>query len=127
MAALFALSSIPDDEPNLAHRILILPPQWHNAVHVPAYALLAWLWWRALRIAGWRAPRAILAGVVVATIYGALDELHQYFVPGRFLSVTDGMLNLLGATLTLGWVRWTEWNFGAPARPTSGTHASTSP
>lgn len=35
-------------------------------------------------------------GIILALIYGALDELHQFFVPGRFCSFTDFFTNSSG-------------------------------
>lgn len=34
--------------------------------------------------------------IITAIVYGVLDEFHQYFVPGRFFSVYDIVLNILG-------------------------------
>ncbi len=34
--------------------------------------------------------------------YGVFDEVHQYFVPGRYLSLTDIYLNLLGVLVGMG-------------------------
>jgi VanZ family protein len=106
MALLFALSSVPDTgEESLGRRILFPSPTLQNLLHVPAYALLTWLWSRALRQRGWRTRPAILTAAAVAIAYGALDEVHQYFVPGRFASVTDALLNAAGAAAVLVAVR----------------------
>jgi len=35
----------------------------------------------------------------IATIYGVLDEVHQYFVPGRIFLVLDMVINATGALL----------------------------
>jgi len=40
-----------------------------------------------------------LIGIVVAVLYGILDEIHQYFVPGRAVSVDDLALDSLGIML----------------------------
>jgi VanZ family protein len=99
MAALFALSSVPDDESDLSGKILFLRPETQNLLHVPAYTLLAWLWWRALRLRGMESLRAAFLGAAIAALYGVSDEVHQYFVPGRTASVTDALLDALGAAL----------------------------
>jgi len=106
MAALFALSSVPDHGPDSGaiSQNLMPSPRWHNFAHVPAYALLTWLSWRALRTAQWRGSSAIIGAVLVAFGYGIFDEVHQYFVPGRFLSATDALLNGVGCMLALGWI-----------------------
>ena len=101
MAALFLLSSIPDDD-GLGSRILFPPPSVQNLLHVPVYAGLTWIWWRALTTpkplakAGWAAA--------IAISYGVLDEVHQMYVPGRYGSVTDALLNAAGAAAVVAWV-----------------------
>lgn len=100
MAAIFWASSVPDDgTESLGHEILFLKPEIHNLLHIPAYAVLTFLWWKALRPTGIRAVTIWAAGIAVT--YGALDEVHQYFVPGRLASVTDGLLNLAGGAATV--------------------------
>lgn len=69
-----------------------------NLVHVPVYAGLAVCFLQAL--AGGRAtqtPRAAsLLALLGAAGYGALDEWHQSFVPGRSASIGDFLLDLVG-------------------------------
>ena len=101
MAALFAASSIPD-EVHSDHRILLLPPQIHNLLHIPAYAVLTGLWWMAWRQRGRGAVGAWTRAALWAVGFGAVDEIHQYFVPGRYMSITDMLLNAAGALLMVG-------------------------
>lgn len=42
----------------------------------------------------------IFIGIIIALIYGILDEIHQYFVPGRFFSFKDVLINSLGILIT---------------------------
>ena len=51
-------------------------------VHAGEYALLCFLWWRALRtvVAG---RAAIAVAFAIAVAYSATDEYHQHFVAGR--------------------------------------------
>ncbi len=102
MAALFLLSSIPDDS-DLGRRILFPPPAIQNLLHVPVYAVLTWIWWRALRARTGSQLAALLAAAI-AVGYGILDEFHQMYVPGRFASVTDALLNAAGAVAVVAWV-----------------------
>jgi VanZ family protein len=37
--------------------------------------------------------------VIITAVYGVVDELHQYFVPGREVSMFDLLADLLGAAL----------------------------
>jgi uncharacterized membrane protein len=41
----------------------------------------------------------VLISIVMAFLYGVTDEIHQYFVPGRSMAVSDLMINLAGITL----------------------------
>ena len=65
--------------------------------HFCAYGLLASLVLRALG-GGWRGA---LAAVVIASAYGASDEWHQSFVPGRSPEVADWVADTLGAALAV--------------------------
>ena len=40
--------------------------------------------------------RNFIICLAVASVYGALDEFHQYFVPGRASSVWDWVADILG-------------------------------
>ncbi len=42
---------------------------------------------------------AIILSIVIGLIYGALDELHQMFVPGRVASSGDLLANAIGIIL----------------------------
>ena len=76
-----------------------VPPALQNLLHMPFYGLLAWLWYRSLR--GFARPRvsAIWLAVFISIIWGALDELHQYFVPGRYATLTDLGFNAAGVLI----------------------------
>ena len=74
--------------------------------HVTEYAILAILLWRALRArqqgaaAGWSWSAARVA-LLLATLYAASDEFHQYFVASRYASVWDVVLDSAGASVGL--------------------------
>lgn len=78
--------------------------------HATEYAVLAWLWWRALRgsvardarLWGWK--QACLA-LLLSALYAASDEFHQSFVPEREASVLDVVIDSYGAAVGL-MVRW---------------------
>ena len=42
---------------------------------------------------------AAAAAVIIASVYGALDEIHQIFIPGRFAEVLDWLSDTAGAVL----------------------------
>jgi len=68
--------------------------------HFTAYAILAaLLLWAAAPLG----PGAALAvAFVVATVYGASDEFHQYYVPGRSADVRDWLTDVAGAAVAVG-------------------------
>jgi VanZ family protein len=79
-----------------------------KVIHFAVYGLLATLVCRLGR--GWRA--AGWAFVVTAG-FGATDEWHQSFVPGRSVELADWIADALGAGLAVvlytGWRRYREW------------------
>jgi len=67
--------------------------------HAGAYGVLGLLVSYAL---GVRSRRAALLAVLVSSLYGASDELHQYFVPGRSCDVFDWLADTSGAVVAVG-------------------------
>jgi VanZ family protein len=94
-AIIFALSAQSDPLPFLPPEILLQD----KLLHAAEYALLGGLLVPALRATGLRPRVALLAAVVVASAFGATDELHQSFVPGRSADVADWVADTLGAAV----------------------------
>lgn len=73
--------------------------KWH---HLIVYGLLGFLVARAFRYQS-RFPRLkerlFFWTWLTGTLYGISDEIHQYFVPGRFADVGDALADSLGAAL----------------------------
>jgi len=94
---LFALSSIPD---------LAAPMQvfsWDDKIHhAAAYTPLGFLLLRG--IAGKNVCRRQdwWLAIIVGALYGVSDEIHQYFVPGRFMDWTDALADAVGVALGSG-------------------------
>lgn len=66
--------------------------------HFLEYALLGLLVARAMRIlSGAGAGRVILVTTLLGAAFGATDELHQFFVPGRDSSIFDLIADTLGS------------------------------
>jgi VanZ family protein len=67
--------------------------------HALAYALLCTLLFRALRFSCrvWVFHWSPVLALVLASCYGATDEFHQLFVPGRSGEVRDWAIDTLGA------------------------------
>jgi VanZ family protein len=96
-----------------------------KAAHVTEYAVLAGLWWRALRrpvrldSRPWSWPIAAQA-LLGCALWAAADEIHQAFTHTRGASVRDVALDTAGAALglVLLWCVW-AWRGGDPTLRTS--------
>ncbi|MFN3266572.1 MAG: VanZ family protein, partial [Deinococcales bacterium] len=71
-----------------------LPPPYDKALHFFSYALLGFLFAKALNSPRW--------GFVLAALYGAIDEIHQGFVPTRLSDAWDFLADALGAYFGAG-------------------------
>ena len=69
--------------------------------HLAAYAALALAagLWPSLAFWSRRPLIALLLTALVSSVYGVIDEVHQYFVPGRNCNVWDWLADTLGAVL----------------------------
>ncbi|MEX2197059.1 MAG: VanZ family protein [Thermoleophilaceae bacterium] len=92
MAVIFYFSAQPDLSSGLGTIDLI----GRKIIHAAEYALLTFLWWRALAQLLSKRP-AILAALAIAVAYGASDEFHQTFVSGRSGSPIDVAIDTFGA------------------------------
>ncbi|MBS1818720.1 MAG: VanZ family protein [Acidobacteria bacterium] len=92
MAVIFGLSSISHTP--------AMPGGSDKVLHTLLYSGLGLLFARAL--SGGRAPasaRVILIAAIFGALYGASDELHQYFNPPRSVEVADVMADTIGSAL----------------------------
>lgn len=104
MGLIWLLSAQPDLSSGLGRIDLV----GRKLIHAAEYALLCFLWWRALRAGG--GQRAALAGAFLVTVaYAAVDEYHQTFVSGRTGSPVDVAIDTAGAALAAALIRrqWT--------------------
>jgi VanZ family protein len=102
-ALIFFLSA----QPNL--RVGLGLPHADKLAHAGVFALLALLaaWGLARSFPGWERVRVLLLSLLLAVVYGGLDELHQRFVPGRTPDPLDLAADAAGALLVitvLGWL-----------------------
>jgi VanZ family protein len=93
MALIFFLSAQPDLSSGLGTLDLIL----RKLVHMLEYALLCFLWWRALRTTRAGRRQAALLAFALSVGYAATDEYHQTFVEGRHGGVEDVGIDTVGA------------------------------
>lgn len=95
-AFILLLTSLPGaDLPHIGLREI------DKLVHFLMYGTFAWLSTRSL---GRQRPAARIAILVVlgVSLFGAVDEWHQQFIPGRSMELLDWMADTLGA-LTGAW------------------------
>jgi VanZ family protein len=92
---IFYLSSRSDPLP-------FLPPaffQQDKLLHAAEYAVLGALLVPALRLAGVRPRLALLGAVLLASAFGASDEIHQSYVPARSADAADWAADTVGAAI----------------------------
>ena len=99
---IICMSSIPDKtlwgNGSLSEQII------SNLAHIPAYALLTFLWLKSF--AGTESKNNIIVFSLILSglmLFAVSDEIHQSFVPGRTASFMDIGLDLIGILFGL-WV-----------------------
>jgi VanZ family protein len=92
MAVIFGLSAQPDLNSGLGTIDLV----GRKFVHAGEYALLCFLWWRALRTRMAESP-ALAAAFAICVAYSTTDEFHQTFVHGRHGTPVDVGIDAIGA------------------------------
>jgi VanZ family protein len=88
--------------------------EYDKLLHLVEYYILGYLLMRVFTTSpvSLLAENAVLATILVGILYGASDEIHQYFVPGRDCSLLDFLFDAAGATLaavTFPFVRHRLW------------------
>jgi len=63
--------------------------------HFGMYAVLGGLIARVGAFKGWPAKRLVILALILS-VGGALDEIHQYFIPGRDMEFGDWVFDTLG-------------------------------
>jgi len=99
MALIFYLSSQSDPAPAVTSLI------WDKGLHFGAYAMLGVLFGRALTGEGLDPWIATIGAVMLASAYGASDEVHQMFTPLRQADVRDWIADTAGASVGAAAVR----------------------
>jgi VanZ family protein len=100
--------NLPIDEPAVAGPLHGLQ---HRVAHLLAFGLLGLLG----RWAFDGSPRAFVLAVLVTSAFGASDEWHQSFTPGRRSAVDDWAFDTASAALAiwlwrrLSEMRWRSW------------------
>ena len=75
--------------------------------HAGVYALLGLLLLGAQRRpAKGYSGRQVTISVLIASLYGLGDEIHQHFVPGRNSEALDWLADTLGALIAVSLLAW---------------------
>jgi hypothetical protein len=80
----------------------------YSSAHLIAYAVLAWLWWRAIRPERQADWAGLLGALGLTVLYGVSDEIHQLFVPGRAAQITDLLCDAGGGVAMILLIRHVE-------------------
>jgi VanZ family protein len=100
MALIFLFSHQPD----LSSGLGVADTIGRKIVHMAEYALLCFLWWRAL--AGTSSPGgALAAAAAISLAYAVTDEFHQTFIEGRHGTPVDVAIDSVGIAAACVWVR----------------------
>jgi VanZ family protein len=84
-----------------------------KCAHVAEYAVLAYLWFRSLRLRAGTIRARLSWSVLLSVLYAVTDELHQALIPERLGTWSDVVFDAagaLGAALAL----WAVWRWGRP-------------
>jgi VanZ family protein len=94
MGVIFAVSA----QPSLNSGLGVVDHIGRKLIHFGEYALLCFLWWRALKTST-NPRKAALLAFVLASAYAVTDEFHQSFVEGRHGTPVDWLIDSAGAGL----------------------------
>ena len=102
-AMILVVSSIPN-----LKTPLVRMPGGDKAVHILEYAVLALLTFRSVRHwrAGMRLWQTAVSAMVLVTLFPAIDEFLQSFIPGRSPEVYDFIADICGGWSFLGMAAW---------------------
>jgi len=76
-------------------------PYIDKVLHLAAYAVLGALFCRALKTLSIKnhVKLVMILSILLSSLYGISDEIHQHFVPSRNADVMDALANTLGSIL----------------------------
>jgi VanZ family protein len=87
-------ANLPINQPEVVE---VLQGSEHGLAHLVAFSLLGLLAYWALE----GVPRAALLAVALTCVFGATDEWHQSFTPGRSGEVQDVVLDTAAAAVAI--------------------------
>jgi len=79
-------------------------PDWpyiDKMLHFAAYALLGALFLRAFKTTKIKnnLKLVLILSILLSSLYGVSDEIHQYFIPYRIADLMDVLADLLGSIM----------------------------
>lgn len=78
----------------------------HRTAHLIEFAILGWLVLRALSDGRLPDRRTFIIALIVVTVYGASDEFHQRFTPGRSSELSAVLFDAAGGLIGMWAWRW---------------------
>lgn len=72
-----------------------------KTIHIMEYWLFAILLYRALKESGMENKRSLIYAFIFSVIYGATDEFHQAYTPGREPRMRDVFIDGVGASIAV--------------------------
>lgn len=120
MVLIFWLS----DQPALPHpgrRVGVSDDIGDYAAHAFVFGVLSLLAWWALQVSwpelpSFLASRPTYSAAAFAAIYALSDEIHQYFVPGRWAKVSDWLADCIGILVMTVFLVWWQHRRGRSSR-----------
>ncbi len=102
-SVIFMFSSLPTNRTSQIY--------WQDFIvkktaHIVEYAIFTLLLYRALMESGIEKKKAGIYSIFLAILYGASDEFHQSFTPGREPTVRDVIFDTIGAVSIIYYI----WN-----------------
>ena len=96
MLFIFSISGISSENlPEITFHI------WDKLLHFIAFGILGFFLYRSFvhTAVPFIRKYGLRLSIFISIIYGISDELHQYFVPGRYCSFYDLVADILGAVV----------------------------
>lgn len=100
MVAIFAFSSLPQEALPPPEEYLFGFSVSSTIKHVAEYfvlSLLLFLWLTYTRIGSSSCFFPFILAVIISSVYGVTDELHQAWVPTRYCTVPDMISDFFGS------------------------------
>ncbi len=79
-------------------------PHQDKLAHLSEYAFLGIVAWRCFRHLINKPQLLFIVSLGFCSLYGAVDEFHQYFIPSRTVDLFDWLADTMGAGLSIGFL-----------------------